>query len=439
MDDRAERLKGTPAVGTAKRSSILPPEPFEPDKLWSIRAGAFRKEIKPYLGYMAMSGFPGFMMLGIIVAAIGYAQLLRHLPEAFPITAVGVVLLMVTVCWNPLRTWLLPADSVFLLPREAAMRSYIQRSFRYNGVPGMLGAGAALLVYWPLYSHGSGEAGALMLLVALMALKAGNIAGAWQERRAAEPSSRLALRLLRWALTALTLAALLRLAPWKAIALGLLAGLLLAALYRLPRRHRLPWDTLIREEARTRRRYYRFFSFFIDVPTHAPRIARRAYLSWLGQRVRFSQSNTYTYMYVMTLIRTELGGMLVRILLLGMLVLYWLGDAVWLAGWGAFAVYAIFAAVIGLQLGTLRQSHKFAVWRHIYPLPDHRRVESLIRVDRIAYIICLLLIWVPACVVLVLHAQWLAAFAPPIVAAAYGFLRRPSVLRRKIAKDAELD
>ncbi|EFM11582.1 ABC transporter EcsB [Paenibacillus curdlanolyticus YK9] len=439
MGDKAEQLKGLAAPESAKRGSALPPEPFEPDKLWSIRAGAFRKEIKPYMGYMAMSGFPGFMMLGIIVTAIGYAQLLRHLPDAFPITAVGVILLMAAVCWSPLRTWLLPADSVFLLPREAAMKRYMQRSFRYNGLPGMLGVAAALLVYWPLYTHGNGVAGAWVLLVALAALKAGNIAGAWQERKAAEPSSRITLRLLRWALTALTLAALLRLVPWKAIAFGLLAGLLLAALHRLPRRHRMPWDTLIREEAKTRRRYYRFFSFFIDVPTHAPRIAKRAYLGWIGQRVRFDQHNTYVYMYAMTLVRTELGGMLVRILLLGMLVLYWLGDAVWLDGWGAIAVYVLFAAVIGLQLGTLRQSHKYAVWRHIYPLPDHRRVESLIRVDRTAYLACLLLIWTPACIVLAVHGEWLAAFVPPVAAAAYGFLRRPSALRRKIAKDAELD
>ncbi|GMK41120.1 ABC transporter permease [Paenibacillus sp. CCS19] len=439
MADRTERT----TTGSSHREQQRVTQPyvnrFEPDQLWSTRAAAFRNELKPYVGYMAQSGFPGVVLLLLIVATIGYAALVRDLPEHFPITTFGVVLVIGFTCWSPLRTWLKPADTVFLLPRELEMHQYLRRSFRYTGIPTLIGVWFTLLAYWPLYKLGDGTANALILAIALAALKAGNIAGAWQERRTAEAGMRRSLRLIRWVLTGVTLAALFRLAPWKAVLFGLLVAALMAVVYRLPRKHALPWDTLIREEGRTRRRYYRFLALFIDVPTQAPRIARRGYAAWIGKTIRFAQRDTYVYLYTMTLLRTELGGMLIRLTLLGMLVLYWLGDAVWLSGWGATIVFVLAAGIIGLQLGSLRQSHKYAVWGHLYPLPAQRRIDSLASVDRMAYIICTLLMWLPGGIALVIHDSVLQAVAAPAAALLHGVLRRPSAVRRKALKDDEED
>lgn len=439
MADRTERT----TTGSSHREQQRVSQPyvnrFEPDRLWSKRALAFRSELKPYVGYMAQSGFPGVMILMLIVATIGYAALVRDLPSNFPITAFGVVLVIGFTCWSPLRTWLQPADTVFLLPRELEMRQYIRRSFRYTGIPTLLGVWFTLLAYWPLYELGEGTANAAVLLIALAALKAGNIAGAWQERRTAEAGARRVLRLTRWVLTGVTLAALFRLEPWKSILFGLLVALLMAVVYRLTRKHALPWDTLIREEVRTRRRYYRFLALFIDVPSQSQRIARRSYVAWIGRTIKFAQRETYVYLYTMTLLRTELGGMLLRLTLLGMLVLYWLGDAVWLSGWGSTIVFVLVAGIIGLQLGSLRHSHKYAVWGHLYPLPAQRRIDSLASVDRMAYMICTLLMWLPGGIALAVHSNLLQALAAPAAALLYGGLRRPSVVRRKALKDDEED
>ncbi|PWW07383.1 ABC-2 type transport system permease protein [Paenibacillus cellulosilyticus] len=439
MADRTQRS----TVGSSQREQQRMNQPyvnrFEPDQLWSSRAAAFRGELKPYVGYMAQSGFPGVMMLMLILATVGYAALVRDLPAHFPVTLFGVALVIGFTCWSPLRTWLQPADTVFLLPRELEMHQYLRRSFRYTGIPTLIGVWFSLLAYWPMYEHGEGTANAAVLLLALAALKAGNIAGAWQERRTAEPGARRFLRFLRWVLTGVTLAALFRLEPWKAILFGLLAAALMAVIYRLPRKHALPWETLIREEIRTRRRYYRFLALFIDVPTQAPRIARRSYAAWIGRAIKFAQRETYVYLYTMTLLRTELGGMLIRLTLLGMLVLYWLGDAAWLDGWGSTIVFVLVAGIIGLQLGSLRHSHKYAVWGHLYPLPAQRRIDSLATVDRMAYIVCTLLMWLPGGIALAVHGNPLQALAAPAAALLYGMLRRPSVVRRKALKDDEED
>ncbi|GFN30983.1 ABC transporter permease [Paenibacillus xylaniclasticus] len=423
-----------------QRSSALPMTGrFDPNQLWSYRAAAFRKEMIPYSSYVARSGFPGVIMLGLIVAAIGYSMLVRDVPAHFPFTLFGLVLTIGFVCWSPLRSWLQPADTVFLLPQEAAMTSYIRRSIRYNTLAGLIGVWASLLIYWPMYSQGEGQAGALLLFIALTVLKVANTAGAWQERRASEAGARRLLRFARWVLSGLTLAALYQLEPWKAFILGMLAAVLYALACRLPRKHPFPWDTLIREETRTRRRYYRFMALFIDVPTQAPRIARRRYLSWIGGRIPYAQRGTYHYLYAMTMFRTELGGMLVRLTLLGMLVLYWLGEAVWLDGWGACAVYALFAAIIGLQLGALRHSHKYAVWAHIYPLPNDRRTTSLIVVDRTAFLIIAILLWLPCGIVLAVQEELIPALLAPAVILLYAAVVRPGGVRRKVVKETEED
>jgi len=439
MADRTERTTTDSSHRDLERAKQPYVNRFEPDRLWSTRAAAFRNELKPYVGYMAQSGFPGVLLLMLIVATIGYAALVRNVPEHFPITAFGVVLVLGFTSWSPLRTWLQPADTVFLLPRELEMHQYLRRSFRYTGIATLIGVWFTLLAYWPMYRLGEGTADAFVLLLALTAVKAGNIAGAWQERRAAEAGMRRSLRLIRWVLTAVTLAALFRLEPWKAVLFGLLVAALMAAVYRLPRKHALPWVTLIREEGRTRRRYYRFLALFIDVPTQAPRIARRGYAAWIGSTIRFAQRETYVYLYTMTLVRTELGGMLIRLTLLGMLVLYWFGDAVWLDGWGASIVFVLMAGIIGLQLGSLRQSHKYAVWGHLYPLPAQRKIASLASVDRMAYIICTLFMWLPGGIALAVHGSVLQAVAAPAAALLYAVLRRPSAVRRKALKDDEED
>ncbi len=79
-------------------------------ELWQQRRAAFRKEITPYLQDIFRSGFPGFLLLLIIMGMLGYGTLLRDLPADFPYVLVGIIFLTPMACYSPLRTWLHPAD-----------------------------------------------------------------------------------------------------------------------------------------------------------------------------------------------------------------------------------------------------------------------------------------------------------------------------------------
>jgi ABC-2 type transport system permease protein len=410
---------------------------------WRKRASAFYRESMPYVGYMLRSGVPLVFFLVVIVGAAYYTEFIKQVPADFPAVAAGAVLLTPVIAWSPLRTWLQPADLVFLMPREAQMGVYIRRSFRHNMPGGLALAGIVLLLYWPIRA-GAAEAAAAwkpslwLVLAALLVLKAISSLAAWRERQAAWPSGRITLRLLRWLLTALAAAAWLACLPWQAAGFTACAAALWWAASRLPARQGFPWEVLIREEGRTQARYYRFFGWFSDVPALGSAIRARPYLSWLSRLVPLRRRSTYTYLYSLTMSRTELGGMLLRLVLLGMLCCYWLGEAAWLGGWGTAAAQLLFLLIAALQTSALGSWHQYMVWRHVYPLPEKERLQSLIHADRVALLLILLLLWLAGSLPLLPQGKPAAAIAAAAAGAGYILLVRPRRLsRRLLAEDEE--
>lgn len=407
------------------------------EAVWVRRAKDFRKEIVPYLGYMGQSGFPLFISLIVISATLGYFKLIHHLPSEFPITLVGTFVMLPVLCWTPLRTWLAAADIVFHMPRESEMGAYLRRSFNRSITLTALLSAFVLLVYWPIYKQGPGIASGWILILFAAALRAGNTWGAWRERQLAWPNVRRLLRLLRYAATGLAWAAVLLRAPWQAAAFTLLICVLFMLLYRIPSSHPLPWERLIEEEARTRRSYYSFFGLFIDVPTMPSKAASRPYLSWLLKLIPFRFNNTYVYLYAGSLLRTEIGGIVIRLLLLSALIVYWFAEAAWLSGWGAAVVYILAILIVSAQLSGLRHTHRYSVWRHVYPLPDSQRMDSLVIVDRWALLIVSIVMWLPSGIMLIWQGLLVPAMFALLVAFLYIWSVRPGRMKRSLKSDAD--
>ncbi|MDF2838068.1 MAG: transporter EcsB, partial [Paenibacillus sp.] len=387
--------------------------------------------------YMAQSGFPAFLSLVFIASAIYYVGLIREVPAGFPVTEVGIAVLAPVLCWSPLRTWLAAADVVYLMPREHAMKPYLARSFRYSAILSSVLALVVFLLYMPIYRGGQGETDPWLLAVAFAAIKAAGHYGAWRERQMSWGAARLAYRLARWILTAVIVGAWLRYPEWQAAVFMVLCVLLGMAAYRLPRGQRFPWERLIQEEASTRKRYYSAFGMFIDVPVLSASIARRSYLSWIMPRIRYGQHHAYVYLFAASLFRTEIGGILIRLLLLGGLVSYWAADAASLQGWGAAGSYAIFAFIISLQLGGLRHVNRYTVWKNIYPLPQDGQREQYAKLDRAALLTALSLLWLPAGLPLLIQGVYAAPLCMAGAMLIYVIAIRPGRMRKKLMLDED--
>lgn len=408
------------------------------EKMWHQRAKAFREETLPYFRYMGQSGFPAFMSLIIISSAIGYINLIRHMPANFPFAAVGVIALTLVLCWSPLRTWLALGDTVFLMPREAKMSGYLRLSFRYTTRACFILAALVFLLYMPIYNQGPAISGGWLLAVIAAALKSGNVWGAWKERQMTWPSMRRLMCALRWIATAILLTAWLTCPVWQAAIFSLLVVALYSLLYRLPSKHRFPWERLIDEEARTRKRYYVFFGLFIDVPTLPSSISKRSYLTWVLRLIRYSNRNTFVYLYAASMFRTEMGGIILRLLFLGCLITYWFADAVALSGYGSVITFSIFMGLIAVQLGGLRYIHRHSVWKHVYPLPETQRTQQYLKVDRTAMLFCTALLWLFVALPLLFSGVYVPALVAAGLALVYLAIR-PSRLRKKLSMDEDED
>ncbi|SDW82633.1 ABC transporter permease [Paenibacillus sp. CF384] len=409
------------------------------DSLWRTRSSTFWRGALPYFRYIVQSGLPGVTIMLLLAGLAGYGMLLRNMPVTFPITLVGVVVLTPFICWSPLRTWLREADVVFLVPREAQLPSYLRRSFRYNS----MGIMAAVLlmcgIYIPLYIATDGQTSSIIIVVAALLLKLLHMGAAWRERQLVHAGSRRSIRLLRWSATAVGVASLLHTEIWKTVMYLAVVGCLFGLLYLRMPRYPIPWLLLIEEEKGTRRRYDVFFGAFTDVPTESAAVKSRPYASWMAKRIRYRREHAFVYLYTFTLIRTELGGILLRLtglgLFTGILSAY---SGLW-SGWGSAGVCMLFVWLSGVQLSALTQAHRHSVWRHVYPLPEQTRYDAVMRVDRMAALLCAIIIWLPQIVLLPSQGLVVQALTSLVLSLLYVLALRPGRVKRKLVFDPDED
>lgn len=364
-------------------------------ELWHKRKQQFLKEVAPYIRYMAQSGFPAFLALIGIVCIIQYVGLIKNVPPHLPIAWIGAIVLTPFLCYSPLRTYLKEPDLIFLMPAEHRLSPYMRLSSKRSFRNSLLLFFAVLLVFWPLYRQSDGYIG-LWLVVVMLLLKPINSYFAWQERRLSWNNQRMLLRLLRWLLMFVLVLAWLMNASLLVEAVLTLAVLgLLYVVYRQMRKFDFPWQRLIIEEKAMLRRLFSFFNWFIDVQSEAPAVRPRNYLAWLIRAVPYRQSATFIYLHLITFVRTEIGGICIRLLLLGGLVNYLLAANRGMDGWGVVLSYVLFGLLLSLQTGTLRKVHRYAIWKDIFPLQVQLQQQQTITIDRLLNIVLLALLFLP--------------------------------------------
>ncbi|HIW34990.1 MAG TPA: ABC transporter permease [Candidatus Paenibacillus intestinavium] len=402
-------------------------------QLWQKRNRAFIKEVLPYISYMMRSGFPAFLSLIGIVSIIQYVNLINNVPENFPLELIGALVLTPLISYSPLRTWLKEADTIFLMPMEHRLHSYMKKSHMRSLRNGFIYLTIITLIYWPLYRQTDAYEPIIMVAV-LIILKVMNHLMAWQERQFVWSTNRNIMRLFRWALMFILLFGWLLSSGWGMLCLTVIVIAMLATLYRVTRKQQFPWDRLITEEQVTMRRLYSFFSWFIDVRVGPPIVKQRKYLSWIIPFVPYRKQYTFVYLHLITFVRTEIGGICIRLLILGGLVNYLAATGNGIDGWGTVISYILFGIIITLQIGSLRKVHRYAIWKDIFPMQLKLQQQQIIMIDRLlSYILLFLLLMTTT-------PMWSGHGSQVIVMIMFAILYpvvRAFNLRRKLEKEVD--
>ena len=384
-----------------------------------------------YWQYAARSNFIGFLLFLVIVSSYYYAKTLQRLPTDYPYLWIVLLVLVPLVTSSPIRTLIRSADRMFLLRIEHEMGAYFRSSFQYSLSMQGIWLILAYVIVTPLYQHClGGDAQPFLLMIALLLLlKVANLYASWQEGRFAAQRTRLVSVCFRWAASIILITLEFHYSVlWASLAALLLLFVWLAA-FRSVAKYVIGWDYLIMREKQQQARLYAFFNWFVDVPQLGTRIVRRGWISGLTRTIPFRQDSAFLYLYMKTLLRTELFAIVLRLTVIGVLAIA-VTDSV-----TARSVILVIALIISLvQLTSLERAHRYTFWLDMYPLEPQSKAGSLAYIIWLTLVLELVILSIPYMLGTPIVYLTVPLLALVFISAACGV-----VLRRKFKKNALLE
>ncbi|MFD0676440.1 MULTISPECIES: ABC transporter permease [unclassified Paenibacillus] len=341
--------------------------------LYRSRASLFFKEIRPYLQY-AMQSAAMAVVVGFLLFSIGYKQFLQWVTPDFPWQLLSAAVMLPALAGGRIRTYLQEADTLFLLPQESGMKAYLKAAMNRALIAQLAAVAAVWLIIWPLYHKLAASNGwmFLLLLVVWCVYKRIMLFGKWTELQIQEKRTRLLFQMMRWILSAIAAYCIIASKPAIGILLLSLLAIAYLGLLRLPRQHIVNWSLLIDIELQHKASIYRILNWFVDVPSVQGKARNVRGLDRIARWIAFRQDHTYSYLYTLVWLRSELFGITMRLTLIGILLLAAVHNDIALA-----SIYLVFTVISALQLSEMKLNYHEHVWQHIYPIRLEQRKRSV--------------------------------------------------------------
>ncbi|WP_078548925.1 ABC transporter permease [Litchfieldia alkalitelluris] len=349
------------------------------NELWKKRYNQFTTEIRRYLKYM----FNDHLLIALIFftggAAFYYNRWLEDLPDHIPYVFIISVVLAMFLTNGTVQTLLKEPDLVFLLPIEKKLDTYFQKAYTLSSVFQSYVLLILFAIIAPLYlklseEHTLTHLGVIFVIVLLS--KMWNLLMTWNIHFLYGSISKYSDILIRLFLNFVLCYFL-----FESVSVYLLFAViaikigLLAYFYKARSKRGLKWDLLIDLESKRMMTFYRLANLFTDVPKLQERIKRRRWLNWITTFSKYSQKNTFGYLYLRTFLRTsDYLGIYIRLTIIGGLALYFLQME-----YGNLAIGLLFLYLTGYQLMTLWRHHHLKIWLDLYPLPLSIRTASFLK------------------------------------------------------------
>jgi ABC-2 type transport system permease protein len=395
--------------------------------LWKERVSTYWNMAIRYLRLIGNSGFLFTLYVLIIIGSYYYSILLDWLPDTFPAVWMFVVVFAHLLTRSGVRTFVKPADVVFLLPYESKLSGYFQASKRYSLVIQSAIILLVLVVLSPLYGqYLANDAGSLFLvLVILLFAKGWNISSSWEEQRFQSEIERRTHFILRGVINIAFTYLLFSGAHllYIVILFAIMTGLTMIYYKKLAFQLSLKWDHLIEVEQSMLMFFYRIANAFTDVPQLRNKVRPRRYLSWLINSITDSQKSVYHYLFARSFIRAnDYGGIYVRLVIICAIVLIALPS-----GWLQLVVLLLFTHMLTTQLSTLWYHYDTKMWVDLYPVNSEEKKEAL---SQLSFRLLLIMTAVQFGV-LIVTAAWQIAIGALIIGGAYSMIGSQKVIHKR--------
>lgn len=362
--------------------------------LFKTRLQRHLREMAKYLRLVFNDFFVFALLFFLGGLGWGYSNVLKTLKAGLWWAPLVVLLVLVIVAQiGRFATLIEDADRVFLLPRERAMHAYLVAARRYSQFLAQCTQLIALFILAPFLSVALGWTlpQVLVLALAQVVLKDSllrlDLASVYQ----VTGQRRMNQWPFKWLLAIIVVASGVWLSPYVGLLLALVAD---GAVAVWERQHwqsqQIRWREQIKIEDNRMLGIYRFFNMFTEVPMVSGTIKRRRYLDWLFKGIKRTHSQTYLYLFSRGMVRgTDFSGLVVRLTVIGMLLLYFVRGE-----WLPVILAALFIYLIGFQLLPFFQQYDDVVFTHVYPVLPALRLKNFVKLVTLILSTTALLLWV---------------------------------------------
>ncbi|AWV73311.1 ABC transporter permease [Latilactobacillus curvatus] len=349
--------------------------------LWQKRV---QKHIQEQVKYLRLV-FNDHFVIAIIflLGALGYtyANAVKGLdPRAWWLKPVLSLVLLAAVSFGRLATLLKEADSVFLLPKESGLVTYLKSARLYSSWLPLIAMAFVTLLVAPLLLITKTVpawhiAVALITLVIIKDRRFSIQLRQWYQADETQATKGLSL-ILDLAIIASQLYQWLNLVG-VLVALGL-AYYQRQQLARVQKTQLFDWLAAVGAEDSRMGRIYRLYNLFTDVPGLSSQVKRRRYLDGLLKPITAKPANTYLYLYARGFLRgTEFSGLYIRLVVLGGIILCF--SHIW---WLSLALGLLLIYLVGFQLLPFYNQYDQIIFTHLYPVPTTKRIQAFSQLMR---------------------------------------------------------
>ncbi|BBE26556.1 multidrug ABC transporter permease protein [Latilactobacillus curvatus] len=349
--------------------------------LWQKRV---QKHIQEQVKYLRLV-FNDHFVIAIIflLGALGYtyANAVKGLdPRAWWLKPVLSLVLLAAVSFGRLATLLKEADSVFLLPKESGLVTYLKSARLYSSWLPLIAMAFVTLLVAPLLLITKTVpawhiAVALITLVIIKDRRFSIQLRQWYQADETQATKGLSL-ILDLAIIASQLYQWLNLVG-VLVALGL-AYYQRQQLVRVQKTQLFDWLVAVGAEDSRMGRIYRLYNLFTDVPGLSSQVKRRRYLDGLLKLITAKPANTYLYLYARGFLRgTEFSGLYIRLVVLGGIILCF--SHIW---WLSLALGLLLIYLVGFQLLPFYNQYDQIIFTHLYPVSTTKRIQAFSQLMR---------------------------------------------------------
>lgn len=276
-------------------------------EIWGSRFVHYITELQKYLKYV----FTGHLAI-VLVFTIGaggytYSEWLKEVPADFPAAMLAAIIIGLALAYSPPVTLLKPADTVYFLPLEQKLVTYMKRSLSWSFYSQLPLPFILYIVALPLLSATGTRSKMeyIVLAIFMLLIKWVFIESEYNFRHALDGKGIWLDRAVRFLLAGSIVYVGLAGSPLILPVIGVL--IIMYNLYWRKKRmiKPFPYDHFISLEQNRMMRFYRFANYFTDVPHLKGSVSRRAWLGFAMGSPNFGKPVAQLYLIRRTFIRTD--------------------------------------------------------------------------------------------------------------------------------------